>query len=421
MSDHLLLSPENARRLQSCIHCGLCLTSCPTYLISGKEAESPRGRLVLMDSLDRQVWDDTSAHFRHLDGCLGCRACETACPSGVPYGDLLEQVRARQREHYQPLPFRYRVALAWTTSQRRLKWLTSLLRQLQKLRIDRLVIALRLLPAALRVQLAGLPPLPAGSFSKAAEEHFAPAHPAGTRRGQVALFTGCVMDSWYAEVHAATVRVLRWNGYGVTVPAGQVCCGALHSHAGEEQAGARLLEANRAAFGAVDAQAVVVNSAGCGAQLQKLANGDAALEIVDVTVWLDRQGLVPPVSPLPGRTAYDAPCHLRHAQRIEAEPVRLLALACTELVPLEEAELCCGSAGLYSLGQPEYSRQLLARKLERISTAAPDRLVTANPGCQMQLQGGLRNAGSDLPVAHIMTVLDAAYSRDPGYRTAVMA
>ena len=421
MSEHLLLSPENARRLQSCIHCGLCLTSCPTYLITGKEAESPRGRLVLMDSLDRQVWDDTSAHFRHLDGCLGCRACETACPSGVPYGDLLEQVRARQREHYQPLPFRYRVALAWTTSQRRLKWLTSLLRQLQKLRIDRLVIALRLLPAALRVQLAGLPPLPAGSFSKAAEEHFAPAHPAGTRRGQVALFTGCVMDSWYAEVHAATVRVLRWNGYGVTVPAGQVCCGALHSHAGEEQAGARLLEANRAAFGAVDAQAVVVNSAGCGAQLQKLANGDAALEIVDVTVWLDRQGLVPPVSPLPGRTAYDAPCHLRHAQRIEAEPVRLLALACTELVPLEEAELCCGSAGLYSLGQPEYSRQLLARKLERISTAAPDRLVTANPGCQMQLQGGLRNAGSDLPVAHIMTVLDAAYSREPGYRTAVMA
>lgn len=420
MINHTMFSTEAARMLQTCVHCGLCLASCPTYMIDGREADSPRGRLVLMASIDRHSWDDPRDHFRHIDNCLGCLACETACPSGVPYGDLLEQVRAYQREQVSPLNFSQRLALAWTTTPRLLNWLTALLRWLQRLRLDHLILALRLLPRALRLQLAGLPILPIRAFSRQRLQRYDAAHPDGLERGTVALFTGCVMDSWFADVHAATVRVLRWNGFTVVLPEGQTCCGALHAHSGANDIGAARRAANRAIFNASGAKTMLVNAAGCGAHLRHNDESHPESTVYDVTEWLTRHELVQPAQKLPSRIVYDAPCHLFHAQGVQSDPVHLLQRVCEDFAPLAEAEVCCGSAGLYSLARPDMSQQLLRRKLEHIAAAGPDMLVTANPGCQMQLQGGLRMLGNRLPVRHVMEVLDEAYQQDGAYRTAVV-
>ena len=420
MTDHIMFQPDLARQLQTCIHCGLCLPSCPTYMVTGREADSPRGRLVLMNSVDRQPWSDLSGHFAHIDRCLGCLACQTACPSGVPYGSLLEQVRSFQRREVAPLKMSSRIILRWTTTPVLRRRLTRLLLWVQKLRLDRLAVRLRLLPRSMRMQLADLPQLPAKSFSAAAEQRFESCHPEGRRRDTVALLTGCVMDSWFKEVHAATVRVLQWNGYTVIVPASQQCCGALHAHAGlDTNTNAEGTQVgDMSAFSQIGAAAIIVNSAGCGAHLKHAPPADGLPPVVDAAEWLVDNGLLPPAHKLPEKVTYDAPCHLYHAQNIVRQPEALLQAACDNLVPLPETEVCCGSAGLYSLTEPDLSRQILERKLAILNKVDTEVVATANPGCQMQLQGGLKLDGQQRRVRHTVELLDEAYSLDETYRRA---
>ncbi len=417
MTGYRLFPPEEYGLLQECIHCGLCLGSCPTYIVNGREADSPRGRLSLMKYLDQDSDVDAGGAYRHIDLCLGCLACQTACPSGVRYSQLLDRARSYQRREVQPLAWSQRLLLRWFTDRRRLGLLTILVRLVQRTGLDRLIRSLRLLPATLRFQLAGLPKVPDRAFSQTQEPHLPAVTSDGQRQGVVALFTGCVMDQWYSEVHAATARVLCWNGFDVVLPAGQTCCGALHVHAGQEKEAERLLALNREVFGSVDAQALVVNAAGCGAQLRTSLwpEGDG-LPVVDVCEWLATRLTRPPRNKLNEKVSYDAPCHLHHAQGISEEPYRLLELACGQLAPLPEAEACCGSAGFYSLVHGDISRQVLARKIDYIQSVAPAVLVTGNPGCQMQLQAGLREAGINASVRHTIQILDAAYRLDEAYR-----
>lgn len=417
--DHHIFSQADDRLLQACIHCGLCLTSCPTYLVNGKEADSPRGRLALMKSMDRELSVDPTGAFEHIDLCLGCVACQTACPSGVQYGHLLEQFRRYQRTSVQPLSRLQRLTLGWLTNRQRLGWLTTLMKGVQKTGLDRVARLLRLGPASLRFQLAGLPKLAGPPFSQTEARRQPAAHPEGKQQGPIALFTGCVMDHWYNDVHRATTRVLRWNGFDVVLPEDQTCCGALQTHAGWVDEGDRLLAQNRAAFKGLDAQAIVVNAAGCGAQLSAhLWSDESEVPIVDVSQWLFPRLIQPPRHKLPEKTTYDAPCHLHHAQGVHDAPYRLLETACERLVPLPEAEVCCGSAGLYSVEHNEMSRQVLARKIVQIESLGPDAVITGNPGCQMQLQAGLREAGSAVGVYHTIQVLDAAYRLETPYREA---
>lgn len=416
---HLLFSPEDYRLLQECIHCGLCLPACPTYMVNGKEADSPRGRLALMRALDRDPELDTLGAYRHIDLCLGCLACQTACPSGVQYGHLLEQTRHHQRQTAAPPTWIQRQALAWFTGTGRLRFLSRLIRWLQQTRLDRLARALHLLPRALRFQLAGLPPVGRLPFSRSQRGYLPAVTPSGERQGVVALFTGCVMDHWYARVHAATVRTLRWNGFDVVIPPGQGCCGALHTHAGQSREAERLLAVNRAAFQGLEAQALVVNAAGCGAQLRTSlwTNGEVVAP-VDVSLWLASRLQRPPPQKLSGKVTYDAPCHLQHAQGVHQAPRQILDAACRQLLPLPDADVCCGGAGAYTLMHQQMSRQVLARKIASIRSLAPDLLATGNPGCQLQLQAGLREAGMDLPVRHIIELLDDAYRQESDYREA---
>ena len=415
---HQLFSPEDYRLLQECIHCGMCLPACPTYIVNGKEADSPRGRLALMRMLDRDTGVDLAGAYQHIDLCLGCLACETACPSGVQYGHLLEQTRSRQRQTSDRPRWFQRQALKWVTSAARLRVLTALIRLTQRTRLDRLARTLRLLPAALRFQLAGVPALTGRAFSLT-HERVLPAVTPGSRRGTVALFTGCIMDQWYGDVHAATQRVLRWNGFDVVIPEGQTCCGALQSHAGESEEAERFLAVNRQALAEVSAEALVVNAAGCGAQLQSsLWPEKEGLPAVDVSVWLAARLSRPPRIKLAQRATYDAPCHLHHAQGATEAPYQILESACERLLPLPDADNCCGGAGAYTLLHGAMSRQVLDRKIDHIRRLDPDLLVTGNPGCQLQLQAGLREAGMSLPVRHTVQALDDAYRLDEAYRDA---
>ncbi len=413
VTGHSYLDGDDYRRLQECVHCGLCLSACPTYQVTGAEADSPRGRLVLMRALDLEEVPHSPA-FAHLDLCLGCLGCQTACPGGVRYGHLLEQTRATRRP-----PAWIRGALAAVTVPGLLRIFTALLRLLQAIRLDRLLIRFPLLPQAIRMLLRGLPRLRGPAFTRPAEQVLPAAHPAGVRQGRVALFTGCVMERWYQPVHAATVRLLRWNGYQVVIPTGQGCCGALHAHAGLLGEAEEMLQRNRSALAGVEAQALIVNAAGCGAQLgDNLRSNGQGPPVVDLSVFLAEHLLEPPRYKLPEITTYDAACHLYHAQGVEAAPRQLLDLACEAMETLPEAEQCCGGAGLYSLVQGQMSRMVLALKVEQLRRLKATRLVTTNPGCQMQLQAGLQAAGIPMEVCHLSEVLDRAYRRDPVYRQA---
>jgi len=417
VTEHQFFSTDEYHLFEECVHCGICLAACPTYTVASKEADSPRGRLLLMAYLDRDLNPDSGGAIPHLDLCLGCLACQTVCPSGVRYGKLLDLTRNYQRREIKSLSLLQRVLLRWFTEVHLLKRLTAFVRLVQRTRLDRLVRSLHLLPSALRFQLAGFPLIPKRPFTHNQARHLVAAAPDGQRRGVVALFTGCIMDYWYADVHAATMRVLRWNGFDVIIPEDQTCCGALHAHAGQEKQAEHLLYLNLQVFRTIEASAVIVNSAGCGAQLKKALGTDHdSPPAVDVNEWLADHLTNPPQTKLTERTTFDAPCHLHHAQDIHDAPYYLLELACEQLLPLPEADMCCGSAGIYSLIHNTMSRQVLSRKINNIRSLDPALLVTANPGCHMQLQAGLREAGIDIPVYYTIQVLDQAYQRDDNYR-----
>ena len=406
-------------RSLDCVHCGLCLSACPTYLETGRETSSPRGRIYLMRGVAEGRVGMGALLEEEAFLCLGCRACETACPSGVEYGAMLELTREAlvARGHRDGLAGRFeRWVLRHLVPHRaRLRAAIGLLAAVQWLRLDRLVAPL--LPRRLADMQALVPRVP-DVRSRAPLPTFVPAE--GDRRGRVALFTGCVMSELFADVHRATLRVLARNGFDVVVPVAQGCCGALQAHSGDLDCARTLARHNAAAFDPAvleGVDAIVVNSAGCGAAMRDAehwigAEGRSyAASVRDVCEWLDQAGLRPPAGRMSGRLCYDDPCHLVHGQRVQAAPRRLLAqIEGLELVPHDDASACCGAAGIYNLTHPEMSRAVLDRKLDALERAHPDWVATGNPGCLMQLASGMQTRGLKARVVHPVQLLDAAYA-----------
>jgi glycolate dehydrogenase iron-sulfur subunit len=401
--------------IETCVHCGFCLQSCPTYVNLQDENDSPRGRIVLMRSLvEGAIAVDDPDVRTHIDRCLGCRACETACPSGVPYGQLLEATRAtliRAR----PLPPVARTILGIFARP----WLLGIALAFSRLaRATGLPALFARLPGRLGFASAML----ASTRRPLAEGSYAPRGDGS--RGSVAILEGCVMRGLFAETNRATARTLAHNDYRIVAAAGQQCCGALHAHAGEVDAARRLARANIAAFEASGAERIAVNAAGCGALMKEyghlLADDPAwavraerfAARVRDVSELLAAAG------PRPGgalamQVAYDAPCHLLHAQRISAPPLAVLgAIPGLELVPLVDADQCCGSAGIYNLVEPETSNAVLDPKLRHIAASGARWVATGNPGCLMQIGAGLRRAGIEARAVHPVELLDASYAKE---------
>jgi glycolate oxidase iron-sulfur subunit len=398
--------------LERCIHCGLCLEACPTYQITHLETESPRGRLHLMGGIADGRIDPTrsDATVLHLDRCLACRACEAVCPSGVPYGRLIEETRAGLARARGISPAGQ--LLLWSVSRPWvLRTMATLLSAFERTGLRRL--ARRFLPPRLRRLDALAPPVGRPSYRRVT---------VASPRSSVALLLGCVMRASYGDVHTATARVLAQLGVEIVDTPEQTCCGALHAHAGDKDEAVRLAKRNIAAFDQADL--ILVNAAGCGAHLKSYVH---LLE--DRPNWADRaaafasrvRDVSEHLSAIVGdeafgelrmRVTYQDPCHLAHAQGIRAEPRALLSkVRGLQLVEMADADVCCGSAGYYNLAQPEYADRLLEPKIDAILATRPDAVVTANPGCMLQLAAGLRARGrADIPVLHLVEVIDRALS-----------
>jgi len=401
--------------IDACVHCGFCLQACPTYLTLEDENDSPRGRIVLMRALlEGTLPPENESVRRHIAQCLGCRACETACPSGVPYGHLLEATRATLAEH-RPIPFVARIILSVFERPRLVAAAMVGGKILRSLGIARLLARLPGRPGFAMAMLA--------STRRSASSARATPTSSGTR-GSVALLTGCVMEGLFTETNRATERTLAANAYAVREAGGQGCCGALHAHAGDAAAARRMARRNVEAFERAGADYICVNAAGCGAMMKEYAHllaGDPAwsdraerisAKVRDVSELLTIDGGPERGGAVSVRVAYDAPCHLLHAQRIANAPLDLLrAIPELELVPLDESEVCCGSAGIYNLVEPETSDVVLARKLANIAAAAPEIVATGNPGCLMQIGAGLLRAGSPTLAVHPIELLDRSYAR----------
>jgi glycolate oxidase iron-sulfur subunit len=402
-------------RSLDCVHCGLCLPECPTYLETGRETSSPRGRIYLFRAVAEGRIAPSEAVEEEAFLCLGCRACETACPSGVRYGNMLELVREQIQQEGLGEGWPRRIE-RWALRglvphRRRLSWAMTLLRAAQRLRLDRAVLPL--LPNALRELHGALPQIPPAKQRRRLPTR-TPA--VGEKRGTVGFLVGCVMPELFGAINAATVRVLARNGFEVVVPPSQACCGALHAHSGDLDYARGLAVRNIEAFGSAGVDAVITNSAGCGAALREVdewlpGRGDAlASSVRDVSEFLDAEGLRAPGGRIDARVCYDDPCHLIHGQRVDAAPRRLLAaISGLEVVAHADPGSCCGAAGTYNLTHREMSLAVLDRKLDALSAVAPDFIATGNPGCLMQLRSGARAVGLASEVVHPVELLDRAY------------
>jgi glycolate oxidase iron-sulfur subunit len=402
-----------------CVHCGLCTSACPTYVELGTEMDSPRGRIYLMRAVTdgRAPLDNTVR--RHLDLCLDCRACESACPSGVQYGKLIEPFRVAMRKSLpqaQSLPLLQRLALFQIfpyAARNRLALAPA--RLLQWTGADRLLEktgVLKLLPQALRQMQEMLPRLKR-HYGKLPE--VLPAE--GPRRARVAFFSGCVADGLFPETNLATVRVLQRNGCEVVVPRAQGCCGALHYHSGFEESAREFAQTNVSAFKASEVDAIIVNAAGCGAMLKDYGHllpggGEAfAAKVRDVSEFLVQLGPVAPKHPLPIKATYHDACHLCHAQQIRKPPRQLLEMIPElKLLSLSESEICCGAAGSYNLTEPEMAERLGVRKAKNILATGAQAVFTGNVGCLLQIAKHLRTERPNFVVAHPIDALWASYS-----------
>ena len=393
-----------------CVHCGLCLSACPTYVELGTEMDSPRGRIYLMKGLEEGSLDLTPDVVRHLDLCLGCRACETACPSGVGYGELIESVRSFVEDRH-PRSFvdrlRRRLITLLLPHPGRLRTLLLPLRFLELLGV--MLLARRVSSLA-----AMLPAL--GSWEALPETVAA----RGQERQRVGFLAGCVAQVLFAETNRATVRVLVRNGCTVTTPARQACCGALYLHAGRHREALDCARRNIDAF--PEDLVVLVNAAGCGAMLKQYGELLAAdptyaararafsARVHDITEFLAGRPLVPPRHRLSARVTYHDACHLAHGQGVRAAPrVLLQQIPGLELVELADADMCCGSAGSYNLTEPAMARRLGGRKAANIGATGAAYVAAANPGCIMQIRASVWHAGLDVTVVHPIELLDRAY------------
>ncbi|GAA5159341.1 heterodisulfide reductase-related iron-sulfur binding cluster [Pseudonocardia eucalypti] len=411
--------PPARELLDDCVHCGFCLPTCPTYQLWGEEMDSPRGRIYLMSLAEQGEIGLTGALHEHVDACLGCMACVTACPSGVQYDRLLESVRPQLERN---VPRRradrwFRDAIfALFPHRRRLLAAAVPGVAYQKLRAIPAVARLAAkLPGRFAAMEALLPPVRLrDAFARLPER--IPAQ--GTRRRTVALLAGCVQDVFFHPVNEATARVLAAEGCDVLVPRDQRCCGALELHAGREESALARARRTIATFERRGADTVVANVAGCGSSLKEYgalladdpewAERAAAFsaKVRDVTELLAELEPVAPRHPVKARVVYHDACHLGHAQGVRAQPRAVLrAVPGVELVELAEAELCCGSAGIYNLVAPEAAAELGARKAANVRAARPDLVVTANPGCLLQIR---RHLDADVKLLHPVQLLDAS-------------
>jgi glycolate oxidase iron-sulfur subunit len=411
------------RLYQQCVHCGLCTASCPTYLELGDENDSPRGRIYLMRSVADGRLEASEAVRQHLSLCLDCRACESACPSGVQYGQIIEPFKVALANSAPKadrpgliqriilghmFPYASRVKLALEPARLLQRW--GVMAWFDKIGLT------KLLPPTLQRLQAMLPKLatrPAPPLPEVMP-------PVGPKRARVALFLGCVADAMYPETNAATARILRHNGCEVVVPQGQVCCGAIHYHSGSEAPALELARTNLTALNPDEFDAIIVNAAGCGAMLKDYAHlltgpdHDAARRFVskvkDISEFLVALGPIRPTIEVPLKVTYHDACHLCHGQQIRSEPRQLLGLIPgVELVPLEESELCCGAAGTYNLSQPAMSERLGRRKLDRIEATGAEAVAVGNVGCLLQISRHVRDRGAAIEVAHPVDLLDRAY------------
>jgi len=404
----------------TCIRCGLCLPSCPTYLETLTETSGPRGRISLIKAVGEGRLPLLSSGFvEQMSQCLDCRACEAACPSGVHYGQLIETARAQIVRAQRPqLSARARMARGLL--------LRALFSDMRLMRAA--AIALRIAQRTGLTALAGWFGL--GDQAKLAPrigDRFFEPHDrrcdAAPSKGTAFLHAGCVMQVAFPNVHEATVRMLNRSGLSVVVPSDQGCCGAIAVHAGEMDFGRELAKRNVAAFERSGADVYVVNAAGCGSALKEygeLLAGDPqwaaraaafSQRVRDVTEVLDAMPFDSRIGQLDAIVTYQEPCHLAHAQRVTAAPRRLLGrVPGLQVIEMDESAVCCGSAGIYNLTQPEMAARLARRKIDNALRTGASTIVTANPGCAMQLAAGLRAAGRDVSVKHVVEVLDEAYA-----------
>ena len=416
-----MASTEYRQLLDQCIHCGLCLPACPTYQVLGTEMDSPRGRIVLMKAAATGRVGLEGAFAEHIDLCLGCRACETACPSGVRYGALLEVARSemeRTQDHSRLTALARRASFRGLLAKRgRLRLLARALRFYQRSGLSGVVRRSRLLPEQVRSLEALLPVIETQPLDLSR-----PAPAIGERRGCVALLLGCVQDAFFGQVNRATVRVLQRNGFEVHFPQAQSCCGAAPLHSGEEEIARELMRRNIDAFDDPRFDLILNNAGGCGSTLKEaghlLADDPAyadraqafAAKVRDISEFLAENLHVMPTETIHARVVYADSCHLRHAQKVVNPPRDLLRqIPGITLVELQSPGMCCGSAGIYNILQPQTADLVLAEKMDDVKTSAPDILVTTNPGCQMQYLQGVRQAGLTLEVLHLIELLDRAY------------
>lgn len=409
--------------LRDCVHCGMCLPACPTYRLTGQEASSPRGRLWLMKSVMDGRLDLLDPEFdEQMYQCLNCRACEAVCPSGVQYGPLVEASRA-QLEQHRPRPFWQRAARKVGMEVpfadiRRIRLMVNGVRLYQRSGLAMLARKLGVLRLLRLETLEAMVPTLNESPLVSGAETWRPA----TVSGEAHLFNGCVMSTVFAGTNRAAGRVMAHNGIACDVPAGQQCCGALHIHSGMMDEARRLARINIDSFEQFSDEPIIVTAAGCGAALKEydfLLKDDPGYvdrakafshRVKDVSEFLAAQKLFPPKQENPVVVTYQEPCHLAHAQRITEQPRMLLNLVPgLKLEEMRESSLCCGSAGIYNVIRREMADDLGDRKAGHILATSATTVVTANPGCAMQLRTSLRRNGSDMPVRHIVEILDEAY------------
>ena len=413
--------PPSDELIDKCVHCGFCLPVCPTYVLWNEEMDSPRGRIYLMKMVADGTANINKTWVNHFDTCLGCMACMTACPSGVEYGKLIEATRAQiERRYTRPAAEKRFRRLLFSIFPRpdRLRALLLPLRLYQKAGLQSLVRRAgipKLFPARFRAMEALLPQVPA-------QETLPELIPAqGKRRRRVGLLLGCVQRVLFPQVNAATARVLAAEGCEVVAPKAQPCCGALLVHAGEEKQAVQLARQTIDAFEKAQVDAVIINAAGCGSNVKEyghLLRDDLeyaerakafAAKCRDVSEFLAELEPRATCHALPLRVAYHDACHLQHAQGVRLQPRTVLGrIPQLEVLEIPEAAICCGSAGIYNLVQPEAATELGDRKASHIASLEADIVVSANPGCLLQLQSALARAGRKLPVRHFIELLDAS-------------
>jgi glycolate oxidase iron-sulfur subunit len=426
-------------KLLACVHCGLCLEACPTYIHTGDENDSPRGRIYLMRAVEEgRLRSESNAFRTHINRCLGCRACEQACPAGVEYGQLLEAARADLSQAqarsggWTSRLLRFMLRTIWLHPAR-LRFAFALARLMRNTRLPRLLTKSRLARLiSPRFEFA-LALLDSSLADKRSASESAARPTSGSTTSLALLFKGCVTEGLFARVNRATARVLEANGCAVNAPPDQVCCGALHAHAGDTEGARQLARRNIDAFKDEAGAKIITNAGGCGAMLVSYAHllAEDALyaararefseRVRDISQQLETTGIRQGLSVSCGVTTYDSSCHLLYGQRANGQPLEMLrAIHGLDLVPLAGSDVCCGGAGVYNLLEPELSARVLDEKLAHIKATGAQTLATGNPGCHMQIGAGAQLKGMrSLRVCHPVELLDESYAR-AGFYKAVM-